>query len=71
MNLAKMLMMCGALLFVVGAAFYFGARLGLGNLPGDVSWRRGNVSVYAPIVSGIVISVVLTIVLNVALRFFR
>ena len=66
-----MLMLSGALLFLVGIALHFGARLGLGNLPGDLSLRRGNTAVYAPVVTCIVLSIVLTIVLNIAMRFFR
>lgn len=71
MTFAKTLMLCGALLFFAGLALHFGARFGLGHLPGDLSWRRGNVSVYAPIVTGLVLSVILTIVLNIVLRLFR
>ena len=71
MNLSKLLMLSGALLFLVGVLLHFGARVGLGQLPGDLSWRRGNVSVYAPIVTSIVLSLVLTVVLNLVLRFFR
>lgn len=71
MNLAKLLMLSGALLLLTGVILHFGSRLGLGNLPGDLSWRRGNVSVYAPVVTCIVLSIVLTIVLNLAMRFFR
>ena len=71
MNLAKMLMLCGAMLFLAGVVLHFGARFGLGSLPGDLAWRRGNVSVYAPLATGIVLSIVLTVVLNIVLRFFR
>ena len=39
-----------------------------GGLPGDVSWRRGNVRVYAPIATSIVVSIVLTVVVNLLRR---
>ena len=39
-----------------------------GGLPGDLSWRRGNVRVYAPIATSIVLSIVLTVVLNLLRR---
>jgi len=71
MPLAKVLMLLGALLFLAGVTLHFGSRLGLGQLPGDFSWRRGNVSVYAPVVTCLVLSVVLTVVLNIVARFFR
>ena len=64
-------MVLGALLLVVGVLLWLGGRAGLGTLPGDVSWKRGNTSIYFPIVSSLVISVLLTIILNFVLRFFR
>jgi hypothetical protein len=66
-----MLMVLGIVILVVGVLFYFGARAGFGGLPGDIAWRRGNTSVYIPIVSSIVLSIVLTVVLNLLMRFFR
>jgi hypothetical protein len=71
MTPAKLLMVGGAVMFLMGAILHFGARAGLGNLPGDVAWRRGNVSVFAPFATMLIVSVVLTIVLNVVMRFFR
>ena len=70
-NLAKILMAAGALLFLAGILIVVGARLGLGQLPGDVAWKRGNTSIYFPIVTSIVLSIGLTVVLNIVLRFFR
>ena len=70
-SLGKMLIALGILLLVVGVVLIFGNRFGLGQLPGDLSWRRGNKSVSFPIVTSIVLSIVLTVVLNLVLRFFR
>ena len=69
--LAKILMITGALLFVAGIVVAAGARFGLGNLPGDVSFRRGNTSFYFPIVTSILVSIGLTVLLNILLRFWR
>jgi hypothetical protein len=66
-----MLIALGVVLLVVGVLVYLGGRAGLGSLPGDISWRRGNTAVYIPIASSIVLSIVLTVVLNLLLRFFR
>jgi hypothetical protein len=68
---SRLLMIGGAVLFVLGVLFAVSAKLGLGNLPGDLTWRRGSVSFAFPIITCIVISIVLTIVLNIVLRFFR
>lgn len=70
-SIAKMLMLAGGLLFMCGLLLSIGARFGLGQLPGDLTYRRGNVSIYAPIVTSIVLSVVVTVVLNIILRYFK
>lgn len=38
------------------------------HLPGDVSFRSGNVTVFIPIATSIILSIVLTVALNL---FFR
>jgi len=57
------LILVGAAILVVGLAWPWIARLGLGHLPGDVVIRRGAVTFYAPIVTCILLSVVLSVVL--------
>jgi hypothetical protein len=42
--------------------------LGLGRLPGDLHWRRGNTSVYVPLASGLLLSLVATLLLNLFIR---
>jgi hypothetical protein len=65
------LMVVGGVLFAVGGVlFQIAVRYlpWLGKLPGDVTIERGNVTVYAPVLSMIIISVFLTIVVNLAVR---
>jgi Protein of unknown function (DUF2905) len=63
------LMIAGALvLLVLGCLFLVLGRVGLDRLPGDIVFRRGNLTVYFPIGLMILLSVVGTIVLNVLLR---
>ena len=38
------------------------------NLPGDFTFRSGNVTVYVPIATSVILSIVLTVVLSL---FFR
>ena len=38
------------------------------HLPGDITFRSGNVTVYFPIATSIILSVILTVVLNVLFR---
>ena len=61
----------GALILIIGIVVSIAERFGLGRLPGDLVWRRGNVGFSFPIVTCIVISVVGTILLNVLARFLR
>lgn len=59
----------GALvLLVLGGLFLLLGRLGIERLPGDLVFRRGNVTVFLPIGIMILLSVVGTVVLNILLR---
>jgi Protein of unknown function (DUF2905) len=55
-------------LLVLGAIFLLLGRMGVDRLPGDLVFRRGNVTVYFPIGLMILLSLVGTILLNF---FFR
>ena len=51
----------GIVLIVAGLAFTVLGKLGIGRLPGDFLFRRGNVTIYFPLMTSIVISLVLTL----------
>ena len=51
----------GVVLFAVGRGLTW-------HLPGDLSFRLGNVRVFLPLATSIVLSIVATIVLNVIAR---
>jgi hypothetical protein len=59
----KLLIVLGAIVIVVGVVLSTGNRLGLGRLPGDFAWRRGNFGCYFPVMTSIILSLVLSIVL--------
>jgi len=63
MELPRLLVVIGVIFIAVGLLWMLGERIGLGRLPGDIVWERGNVKVYFPIVTSIVISVVLSLIL--------
>ena len=42
--------------------------MGLGSMPGDMRFGKGNVRVYFPLGTSIVLSIILTILLNLFLR---
>jgi len=70
-NLSRLLIVAGVALVLAGVVVWAAMRLGLGRLPGDIVFGRGNVHVAFPIVTSIVLSIVLTIVLNIAVRVWR
>jgi hypothetical protein len=55
-------------LLVLGGLFLLLGRFGVERLPGDLVFRRGNLTVYLPIGLMILLSIVGTIVLNIVLR---
>jgi len=61
-ELGRPLIVVGAVLLLVGLFLTFGPRIpGVGRLPGDIVWRRGNTTVYFPIVTCHVLSLVLSL----------
>ncbi|MDQ4107055.1 MAG: DUF2905 domain-containing protein [Actinomycetota bacterium] len=67
-GIGKLLIGGAILLLVLGGLFLLLGRLGLDRLPGDLVFRRGNVTVYFPIGLMILLSILGTILLNL---FFR
>ncbi|HYT13545.1 MAG TPA: DUF2905 domain-containing protein [Candidatus Nitrosopolaris sp.] len=61
----RLLLMVGVLMIVVGGALMLFGRF---HLPGDITFRSGNVTVYFPIATSLILSVILTVVLNVLFR---
>jgi hypothetical protein len=59
----RFLIIVGLTVLVVGLAWPWLARLGLGRLPGDVHIEREDFSFHFPLVTSIVVSIVLSIVL--------
>jgi hypothetical protein len=72
-ELGKLLLALGLLLIVIGAALVLAARFGfpLGRMPGDLSYRGKNVTVFVPLGTSILISVVLSILVYLVSRFGR
>jgi hypothetical protein len=68
-DLGRALLVAGGVLLVLGLLVTLGARLpGVGRLPGDVVYRKGNFTFYFPIVTCIVLSVVVTLLLRIFRR---
>jgi len=57
-----------AVVAVGGLVMLAGKAPFVGKLPGDIVVRKGNFTLYAPIMTGIILSLVLTLVLNLWAR---
>jgi Protein of unknown function (DUF2905) len=64
----KVLLMSALVLAIIGLAALGLAKLGVDRVPGTLSWKSENVTVFLPIGLMLLVSIVGTIVLNVFLR---
>lgn len=61
--MSKWLITLGIILLVLGVAWPWVAKLGLGSLPGDIRIERKGFVFYFPITTSIIVSLVVTLVL--------
>jgi hypothetical protein len=69
----RMLVFLGIALFVVGFVIILlgRAHVPLGRLPGDIIYRRKNMTFYFPLATSILVSVLLSVLVYVIGRFRR
>jgi hypothetical protein len=67
-GIGKILIGGAIVLLVLGGILLLLGRFGIDRLPGDLVFKWGNLTVYAPIGLMILVSIVLTILLNIFLR---
>jgi hypothetical protein len=60
-ELGRFLVVLGLITVLIGLFLSFGGRLGLGHLPGDISINRGNLRIYIPLGTCVLLSLVLTV----------
>jgi hypothetical protein len=69
-HMGKFLIIVGIVCIVVGLIINYGHKIPfLGKLPGDISIDKGNVKVYFPIATSILISILLSLLLFVYNKF--
>ncbi len=61
--MARWLIILGVIFVLVGVAWPWLAKLGIGHLPGDIHIERKGFSFYLPITTSIIASLVLSLVL--------
>ncbi|AKL95171.1 hypothetical protein CACET_c17230 [Clostridium aceticum] len=67
-NFGRILILLGIGTFILGIVLMIGGKFGLGRLPGDIFFQKGNFTFYFPLVTSILLSIFLTLILNF---FFR
>lgn len=71
-SMGRVLIVIGLGIAALGLALLLLGRFTGGKgLPGDFVWGRGNVRVYFPLATMLVVSLVLTVVLNLLARWRR
>ena len=69
-SLGLLVVVGGVFIVVIGLLIYSGGLGWFGRLPGDIRYESGNVRVYIPIVSMLLVSVALTVLFNLLRRLF-
>lgn len=61
--MAKLFILTGVVLLLVGLIIFAAERFGLGRLPGDIVIEREGFTLYLPLATSLVVSLGLTLVL--------
>ncbi|NJM26428.1 MAG: DUF2905 domain-containing protein [Bacteroidia bacterium] len=68
--MAKLLIIIGTILVVAGVILHWHSRLPIpGRLPGDIVIERGDVKIYIPVMSSILLSLLVTLVIYLVNKF--
>ena len=70
-NVGPLIVMAGIVIAAVGILVWAGGLSWFGRLPGDIRMERGNVRIYIPVVSMLLISVAASILLSALRYLFR
>ena len=61
--MSRFLIIIGLVLVILGIAWPYLGKLGLGRLPGDIRIERDGFTLYLPITTSIIVSLVLSLIL--------
>jgi hypothetical protein len=68
-EIGKLFLVFGIILSGMGLIFIFGSKVpGLGRLPGDIFIKQGNITLFFPVVTCILISIIVTLILSLFRR---
>ena len=73
LQIARLLMIFGIALFLIGGLIYMGGRIGLplGRLPGDIRIQGENFTCFIPLATSILLSLILTVLINLVARYLN
>lgn len=66
--MSRLLIIMGLTILLIGIAWPWLQKLGIGRLPGDIVIQRENFTLYFPVVTGLILSLVLSLVLWIVNR---
>lgn len=69
--MARILIIIGILLVLIGLAWPLIQKFGLGHLPGDILIKKPNFTFYFPITTTLIISIFLSLILWLINKFFH
>ncbi|MEO6695511.1 MAG: DUF2905 domain-containing protein [Ignavibacteria bacterium] len=70
MALGKILIITGVIIFITGIIITFFDKIPfLGKLPGDITIKKENFTIYFPIVTSIIISIILSLIFYLINKF--
>ncbi|MTI70946.1 MAG: DUF2905 domain-containing protein [Firmicutes bacterium] len=64
-TIGKFLIFIGLLIVFIGVIILIGQKIGLGKIPGDIFYKKGNFTFFFPLMSCIILSIVISIILNI------
>jgi len=69
-GVGNLLILIGIIVLLAGVLAKAGVLGWFGNLPGDISFRRGGFRFYLPLTSMILVSAILSLLVGLIRRFF-
>lgn len=70
-NFGKAVLVMGLILAAAGALLMIAGKFGLplGKLPGDITYHKKNVTIFAPLGTMLLISLIISLILNIFSRW--
>lgn len=62
--MARLFILLGLVFLAIGVLWPILTKLPFGHLPGDFAYRRGNVQIYFPLATSLLLSLLLTVLLT-------